>query len=258
MDLKYERLKRRCLDKSEFKVIKLIIVFILFPTILWAQSATFYADTMRVWQYAGRSGNKKLNNEIYEMEWRINGQVLRFGSKPVSVPADADNIDTLFYKQHNKAKWDTIIFNVKKPLSYKFVYNVCCGGFNIEGDGVAPYISGRADFRVTGKQQDKTFVGTLGEVARIIKPGKNLLSPQCRSAMSPNIYWLSLQEIKMCEDTVSCQQELCLYRESQEEETYEGIKFNTISKKTEFLYMPLNSEPIQVIYDAKSKKVTIR
>jgi hypothetical protein len=236
---------------------KLVIIFILFPTILWAQSATFYADTMQVWQYAGRRSDTKLIDHIYEMEWRINGQVLRFGSKPVSVPADADKIDTLFYKQHSKAEWDTIIFNVKKPLSYKFVYNVCCDGFNIQGDGVDPFISGQADFRVTGKQKDKIFVGTLGEVARIIKPGKNLLSPQCRSAMSPNIYWLSLQEIKICTDTV-CQNELCLFQEGQEEETHEEIKFNTVSKKAEFLYMPLNSEPIQILYDATSKKVTIR
>jgi hypothetical protein len=232
---------------------QLIIVLTFLPTILLGQTAMFYADTTDLWQDAGQRRDRL--ERIMEMEWRIKGQVLHFGSKPIVVKPDANEIDTLFYRQSNSAKWDTIVCNIKEPLTYKFVYNVCCDGFNVAGpDG--KFIIGKVNFRLTGKQNNKTFLGTLGEAGILTNVNTTeTLLPGCRSAMSPNIYLVSFKEIRICNDSLICKEDICLFEKGKKELNYE-FKFKTISSKVNFLFMPLSS-PIQITYDTKSGKVTI-
>lgn len=234
---------------------KLFIILTILPTILWGQSATFYADTTNLWMHAGHS--KAHIKRVMEMEWRIGGQVLHFGSTPIAVKPDPNRIDTLFYKQSNNARWDTIICNVKEPLAYKFVYNACCDGFNIAGaDG--KFIGGKVNFRLTGPTS-KTFLGTLGEAGMLINTKTtDTLLPGCRSAMSPNIYSLTFSEIKTCsDDSLVCNEDICLSEKGKEELNYE-FKFKTISNKMKIHFMPLTSDPVQVMYDNKTDRITIK
>jgi hypothetical protein len=233
---------------------QLIIILTILPTILWGQTATFHADTTDLWQGAGQ--RRDVHERIMEMEWRIRGQVLRFGSKPIVVKTDPNKIDTLFYKQNSNAKWDTIVCNVNEPLTYKFVYNECCGGFNVAGPD-SKFIVGKVNFRIIGKQANKRFLGTLGETGVLADVNTtSTLSPGCRSAMSPNIYLVSFKEIRICSDSLICKEDICLFEIGKNELNYE-FKFETISSKINFLFLPLSSVPIQVTYDTKSDTVTI-
>jgi len=191
------------------------------------------------------------------MEWKINGQVLHFGSKPIVVNADPNSIDTLFYRRNSKTKWDTIICNIKEPLTYKFIYNNCCNGFNVLGAN-GKSIEGKVNFRLIGKQSNKTFLGTLGEAGVLINVNAtDTLFPGCRSAMSPNIYSLSFKEVQTCNDSLLCKEQICLFEKDKEDLNY-SFNFRTISSKVEILFMPLSSDPIQIFYNVKSDNVTIR
>lgn len=191
------------------------------------------------------------------MEWQINGQTLHFGSKPILINPDPNKTDTLLYKQNDEAKWDTIICNVKEPLAYKFIYNTCCDGFNVSGPD-DEFLAGKVNFRLVGRQNDESFLGTLGEAGIIVTTDtKDTLSPRCRSAMSPNIYSLSFKEVKICSDTLICKEAICLLEKDKEELNYE-FKFKTISNKMKILFMPLSSEPIQVTYNIESDKITVK
>jgi hypothetical protein len=234
---------------------QLLIIALLFPTILWGQSATFYADSTSLWQDVGRK--KQLLDRVMEMEWKINGHVLRFGSKPLGVNADPNTIDTLFYRQNSKAKWDTIICNIKEAVTYKFTYNTCCDGFNVSGSN-GKFIKAKVHFRLIGKAKHKTFLGTLGEAGILVDVSTtDTLLPGCRSAMSPNIYSLSFKEVQVCTDSSRCKEDICLFEKDKEEMNYE-FKFRTISSKLHILFMPLSGDPIQITYNADSDKITIR
>lgn len=90
---------------------------------LFGQVATFWADT------SGIIPTKEYNY-ITEAEWKINGQTLRYGLSPIAVPTD-NVVDTIFYKQFENSKWDTLICNITEPANYIFQYNMCCGGFDV-------------------------------------------------------------------------------------------------------------------------------
>lgn len=233
---------------------KLLLILTILPAILWGQTAIFYADTTDLRMYTGR--NDDHFKRVMEMEWRINGQILRFGSKPIKIKPDPNKIDTLFYKQNKNAKWDTIICNIKEPLKYKFIYNTCCDGFNIAGTD-NKFFQGKINFRLTG-QTNKTFLGTLGEVGMLITTKTtDTLLPGCRSAMSPNIYWVNFKEIRECGDLSVCKEDICLSEEGKEELNYE-FKYSTISQKIKILFMPLSNDPLQIIYNTKTDKITIK
>lgn len=232
----------------------LLIILIILPTILWGQSATFYADTTDLRMYTGY--NKDLLKRVMEMEWRIGGHVLRFGSKPIKIKPDPNKIDTLFYKQNKNARWDTIICNIKEPLTYKFVYNTCCDGFNIAGTD-NKFFNGKINFRLTG-QTNKMFLGTLGEAGVLVTmKTTDTLLPGFRSAMSPNIYWVSFQEIKACGDPSVCKEDICLSEKGKKELNCE-FKYRIISSKMKILFMPLSNDPLQVTYSTTTDKITIR
>ncbi|HOX83463.1 MAG TPA: hypothetical protein PLJ60_14380 [Chryseolinea sp.] len=217
--------------------------------------ARFFADTTNLWQYVGQ--NKSHLNEVLEMEWRMSGQVLHFGSEPMVINPDPEKIDTLFYKQNKNAKWDTLICNIKEPLMYKFIYNACCGGFNVLDENDKP-IEGKVNFKFIGKQNHKSFLGTLGESGILVKANVvNTLSPGCRSAMAPNIYSLGFKEIRVCTSTLNCIEEICLYEEGKKDLNYE-FRYQAISDKLEIHFIPMSNEPIEVTYNARFDTLSIR
>ncbi len=189
-----------------------------------------------------------------EAEWIINGQTLHYGSNPVSVETDSI-LDTIFYKQTGNSRTDTIICNINKPGTYTFIYNECCGAFNI-ADNSGRFTIGSVIFKL--KEPDtRSFLGTMGETGLLVyATTQDTLRTACRSAMSPNIYELTFSEIAICKDTVACNQGTCLYEKGQLELNY-AFTYKTISTKLNCLFLALSDLPITVIYDPKTDEITI-
>ena len=223
------------------------------PSLLFGQTASFSADTIRF--YNEKNSRTAIYDKIMEAEWKINGQTLHYGSKPISVITD-NIIDTFFFRQFKNSKWDTLICNINKHTHYTFQYNECCGGFNIS-DETAKFIIGSVNFKIKNIDTKKLFLGTLGEAGIIVTSEFNdTLKPGCRSALSPNVYQLTFREIEICKDTVDCNEGTCLYEKGKEELNYEYY-YKTISLKLDCLFLPLSNKPISVMYDPNSGKLEI-
>lgn len=230
----------------------LIFILTILPNVLFGQTATFSADTTRF--YKERNSRKDIYDKIMEAEWKIQGQILHYGSKPVTIKTD-NVIDTIFYKHRSNSETDTIICNINKTGNFIFIYNECCGAFNV-ADKSGKFFEGSVIFKIKG-QDKRPYLGTLGETGILVNTkGKDTLRSGCRSAMSPNVYELTLGEIEICKDTVDCTQVTCLYEKGQQELNYE-FGYNTISEKLRCLFLPLSNQPILVIYDPLTNKIRI-
>ena len=233
------------------QVRNIIFILIIFPTVLFGQTATFSADTTRFFSEI----KKDIFDKIMEAEWRINGQTLHYGSKPITVKTD-NILDTILYRQRNNSKVDTILCNINKAGNFKFYYNVCCGGFNI-ADETGKFIIGSVIFSIQGQNNKQKYLGTLGETGILVhSASKDTLETGCRSAMSPNIYQITFSQIEICTEKVNCKEGTCLYEKDKEELNYE-FGYKTISKKIDCLFLPLSNQPIEVIYDPKTDRIRI-
>ncbi len=230
-----------------------IIIFILtfFPTVLFGQTATFSADTTRFF----KETRKDIYDKIMEAEWRINGQTLHYGSSPITIKTD-NILDTILYRQRNNSKVDTIVCNITKAGNFKFYYNECCGGFNI-ADETGKFIIGSIIFSIQGQDNKKKYLGTLGETGILVNStSKDTLKTGCRSAMSPNVYQLTFSQIKICKNTINCNEGTCLLEKGMKELNYK-FGYKTISKMMDCLFLPLSNQPIKVTYDPRTDRVRI-
>lgn len=231
----------------------ILLVTVILPFFSFGQSATFSADTIRF--FKDKFNRKDIYDKIMEAEWKIAGQTLRYGSLPIVVKTD-NRIDTILFRQFKTTKWDTLICNISEAKNYKFQYNECCGAFNVS-DETDKFIIGSVNFKLKGKTKNRYYLGTLGETGiRVTSKLLDTLKPGCRSAMSPNVYWLTFGEIEPCKDSHNCNEGTCLYEEGKSELNYE-YGYKTISYKLKCLYLPLSIKPIKVIYDPKSDSVKI-
>jgi len=239
---------------NRYKILRSVFfILVILPTFLFGQSATFSADTIRF--FRDKYNRRDIYDKIMESEWKIDGQTLRYGSEPIVVKTD-NRIDTILFRQFKKSKWDTLICNISEAKNYKFQYNECCGAFNVS-DETNKFITGSVNFVLKGNTKNKIYLGTLGETGiRVTSKLKDTLKPGCRSAMSPNVYWLSFGEIEPCKDSLNCNEVTCLYEKGKEELIYE-YGYKTISFKLKCLFLPLSSQPIKVIYDPKADSVKI-
>jgi hypothetical protein len=202
--------------------------------------------------------NQELFDRAMEMEWKINGQTLHFGSKPIEVKPDSTTIDTIFYRRNLKSQWDTILCNIREPKNYLFVYNDCCDAFDVQDAILRRRTIGKVIFKLTEKNKN-VFLGTLGESGVLINypATTDTLVPICNSPMPPNIYQVTFSTIKICNDTVNCDYWICL---SDEEEKKYNNAFGsrTVSEKMNIHYVALDNEPLLVIYDPKTNKITLK
>lgn len=213
------------------------------------KTAIFSADSTSLNSFSGRNTNHY--NKVMEMEWRINGKTLRFDSAPIEVEIGTGEIDTLYYRDHLQAKWDTIIYALTEPKEYSFRYNECCGGFDVvseSGDDLKASVS----YRLTKKSGNRLFLGTLGEVGTRVTPKPQTLKPECRSAMSPNVYWLTLEEVKRCSGKEDCNSLMC----SKDDQIPNGFEYSVVSTAVSVLYMPLNTKTLEITLDVDVNKVT--
>ncbi len=232
---------------------KLLYLLILIPFTGFGQTATFYVDTLATQNREGLT-----HGHLAEMEWKINGKYINYKSGSVEVAVNQGKPDTLFYKQRSDAAWDTILCTISEAKAYKFMYNHCCGGFDV-ADNKGKYIQGRVHFSVKGKPDPKIYLGTLGEVGIIVADDKSdVLTPECRSAMAPNIYQVTFSEIEICKDTTGCDQEIiCLYEKEKTEFDYD-FGYKTVSNKLSILFMPLSEESLYIVYDPQTNEILIR
>lgn len=224
--------------------IRHFILFLL-PILCHSQTATFYADSTDLYHMTGM--RKEIHERITQAEWKIKGKTLRYGSKPVKVTVD-NKIDTIFFRQNNNAKWDTLICNINKPETFKFLYNTCCGGFNVQKS--SRNIWGKVKFSLIGQNKNDTYIGILDDAAVILSGLDTELAPYCRSAMHPNIYRVAIQKIEICQESDGCS-EKCINNKG------DIISFLPVSEKVRFLYLPLSEEPFVIKYDLSTSKVII-
>ena len=229
----------------------IIFILTIFPTVLFGQTAIFSADTTR---FFGET-RKDIYDKIMEAEWRINGQTLHYGSKPITIKTD-NILDTILYRQRYNSKVDTIVCNINRSGNFKFYYNECCGGFNI-ADETGKFIIGSIIFSIQGQNNKMKYLGTLGETGILVNStSKDTLKTGCRSAMSPNVYQITFSQIEICKDTIDCKEGTCLFEKGKVELNYE-FGFKTISKKIDCLFLPLSNKPIKVAYDPRTDKIRI-
>ncbi len=187
---------------------------------------------------------KEVYERITQAQWKIKGKTLRYGSKPVKVRID-NKIDTIFYKENNNSKWDTLICNINKPNTFKFLYNPCCGGFNVQKS--SKNIRGKVKFSLIGQNKNDTYIGILDDAAVILSGSDTELSPYCRSVMHPNVYNISIQKIEVCKDESNCT-EKCINNGA------DTLSYLPISQKISFLFLPLSEEPFVIKYNLSTDK----
>lgn len=230
------------------------ILMIFIANIAFAQTATFSADTLNLRKYANNQG---LFERILEREWIIQGQRLTYTSTPIQVIPDPQKIDTIYFKLNKQSAYDTILCNISEPNDYEFVYNTCCDGFNVKNNCTGQFTRGSVIFKIEGKAKKKKYMGSFGCAGELVQSKKmNHLKETCCSAMSPNIYPVSFSEIDLnpsIEENFS-ESLMCLFDDYQERFDF---RYKIITTKTKFLYMPLNTEPLMIIYHPKTNEIEL-
>lgn len=233
------------------KISSYIFITILTSLVSFGQTATFLADTTRFFNET----RKDIYNKIMEAEWRINGQTLHYGSKPIKIKTD-NILDTILFKQYSNSNIDTIICNITKAGNFKFYYNECCGGFYI-ADETGKFIVGSIVFSIQGQDNKNKYLGTLGETGILVSSkSKDILKTGCRSAMSPNVYQITFSQIEICKDTINCKEGTCLFEKGKKELNYE-FSYKTVSKKIDCLFLPLSNQPIKMTYEPRTDRIRI-
>ena len=160
------------------KNFSIVIFSVLLTTVFCkAQFAVFSIDT-----------NSFMHKEkLHEMQWIINGKPLKYGLPPVKIKPDANKLDTILFKIRPNANWDTIICNIAKPDSLEFVYNPCCGAFNIRDVKTKKFTQAKVVFKIKTPSKN-IYLGVMSEAGVLIKNNStDTLKVTCSSVMSPNI-----------------------------------------------------------------------
>lgn len=236
-------------------IITILFLGVLTTTLVAQDYAEFRTDTTRFKRWYAKDDGK-LPERITEQVWFINGQEMSYGSGAIKVKVNPNKLDTVLYKGYRRKELDTIICNISEAKNYKFYYNECCDAFNIQDESTKKFIQGKIIYQLKNTD-DKTYLGTLGEAGVLVK-NKNVdtLNVNCRSAMSPNVYNISFRQIELCKDSLNCNEGICLQEKGKDEPNWD-FGYKTVSIKLDFLFMPLKSEPLIIIYDTKTDTIKI-
>jgi hypothetical protein len=229
--------------------------FLLFSAlILNAQTAKFYAKKLTFAKGASIE-NTRLEKAM-EMQWLINGKLLRFGEDTIEVVPNKNKLDTIYFKRDTKMEWDTIICNIAEPKVYELVYNDCYGVFEVYS--TKKRIPMKVEVAIKGKS-NKMFLARLEETGKVINgSGELSITPLCRSAMKPYIFWIMLQQVEVCTDTGNCEknEEFCIQKENGERDY--SFSYTVTKTITKFLFMPLTDKPLRVSYKPEKNKLKIK
>ncbi len=163
-----------------------------------------------------------------------------------------NQIDTILFQYDERRRYDTLICNIAKPYFYKFKHNECCGGFNVYSDSIKQRPS--LLFKLNAPKNEK-YLGILGSSGQRLTQ-QDTIKDFCKSALTPNIFPVQLLKITDCE-TYDCEGVTCLIEGDLLD--YSGNFSYQISKEIlNFLFMPLNNEPLEIFYDVKQEKIKIQ
>ncbi len=218
-----------------------LLVIIMLPLLLHGQYAVFTTDTMH------------LEGDEQGSEWIIAGQHLKFDGSSIKVKTD-NVLDTVLYRTDDYRAWDTIICQISQPKSYRFIYNMCCGGFGI-ADSIGHFIQARTIFETW--PSEKLHLGKLDDDGILLRPGENLsdtLDITCHSVMMSNIFNVSFSEITTKIDKSNYNDNTCI--KNGKDYTYD-FTYTPTKSYCNFLYMPLSHAPVTIVISRKKGLVTI-
>lgn len=231
-----------------------VLVFLFTSPLAGQEYAEFSTDTDRV-KNQWDDIELKYSEQIADQFWIIDGKKLRYGNETIRVKVNPNKLDTIYFKAYRRNMLDTIICNISTATKYKFHFNECCGAFNVSNESENKFITGSILYSLTTSDSSKKYLGTLGEAGIMINENqRDTLTVNCRSAMSPNIYNLSLNEIEVCNSEKDCPNGVCLVEKGKEDPNWD-FGYTMVSSKMEMLYMPLSSEPIKINYDPLKKQI---
>jgi len=228
-----------------------LILLLLFPALAYSQSASFYADTSMLWDYAGQS--REYYDLAMDWEWIIKGKSLRWGSPPVEVSPAGSGVDTIFFRLHERAEWDTLICRIKSGSSNTFVYNACCTYFDVI-DHTGKRTEGKVSFKLEGLiPKSKKYLGTIDGNGVLLTSTAQIISPMYRSPMFPNSYNVAIREITKCAGK-DCEEAVIQRPNGSIDLSYH---YQIVDKILSFHYLPLSEDPILVTYDIESGVVNV-
>ncbi|MDA9773377.1 hypothetical protein N9B82_00355 [Saprospiraceae bacterium] len=224
---------------------KFILVILLFITInVEAQVSTIMSDKTTIRPRA-TAFVQKITNSV---SWKIQGQAFKYGYDPINVEGSINNIDTIYYTSQYSARIDTIICNINKSENFQFRYNSCCSFFNLSlSDSI--YVKQNLKLELMNVELSKKYLVKYGEMGRIVIPDTEiLLTSYGRSAMSSQVFELSIYEIDSCMELNDCK-EIAAFIDLDGKYNYDGYKYKEVKMLTSLFYLPLNRETDVLVYN---------
>jgi len=205
--------------------------------------------------------NKEVPKEVLEMEWLINRKKLTFSNEKIEIIPNPQTVDTILFKKNHKSDYDTILCNISKAEKYNFVYNTCCQYFNVKQ--VSKEKRNRKNavvtFSISKSNENKDYIGIMGEAGIIIRKEKveYSLFHTCSSAMTSNVYHLTLNEVSECKgnDNENCRDLMCVFENNDIQIPKANTSFKITKKVFDFLYLDLNKNTLRIKYNFETTEL---
>jgi hypothetical protein len=238
------------------KIISILFLFLFFDQINAQEFAEFTTDTSRI--------NGHMRERISKELWYINGQEMHYDGKTIKIKVNPDKFDTIIYFRQNQKTYDTVLCNVASPNKYTLIYNECCSFFNIKSKTTR--INHSILFKLKNNYKNDLYLGSIyssGGATGILVDEKTSQAAYsiCHSAMSSHHMYISFSEIKMCEwedfdyENEDCNHSACLLTENGVMDDTE-IQYKSLSTKMNLSWLCLNSDPLIVLYDPVTDKIS--
>ena len=206
-----------------------------------------------------KESNPSRYRAITSRYWVMRGDTIRYGAGAYEFATRTD-LDTLFYFQTAEDTIpDTLLCFLDTPGAYEFVYNTCCNGFNLYDAGRERMPRLTVQFRPLAESEE-VLLGRIESVGTLLKVGEQEdLEAGCRSAMSPNVYTVSLEAISLAGSEFSHGLFCYLnYVNPQDSVMYDyDFGYNLERTLHEFLYLPLSDAPLIIEYEPEGEVVTL-
>ena len=194
---------------------------------------------------------------LTEMQWRIEGKTLHWGER-ITVPTDK-GADTVFFQQHARAQWDTMLCVLRPGDSLVFQYNDCCGGFNVlRGGGKGHFLNPSAKINLKHPVKGREYLALLGEAGMVLHEGENdTIIPTCRSAMAPSAIGFYLMEVRRPVPGDSAEATMCQYRNGVIDWDY-AYEYVREIEFIRIIWLPMGNTLMNLTYDIRRRKWKIQ
>ncbi len=236
-----------------------LIIIAFSGRVLLAQTIEFSADFKRIEQHIAESRTDTIPSYISDQQWFINGQVLKYGSDPISYSVKKSDskskvLHQLEYRGPHK-KNTTIYFKPTASGSFEFFYNECCGAFYLHDKTTNKRATLQIQVELQNEDPKALYliqIGTTGMIYDAKTSSKDVIQSECRSAMAPDVYQISIVEITPTNDTDEEAKGVCLIQQGKEE-VLDNYAYNVIKELTSFQFLSLKAkgEFYIMVYDVQ-------